>query len=74
MASRQRDAAKRAELTAQVGEPRSPDWVDVDEAGIEERDDGGYGYAPAGARVYDWKSGQRQGRINETHFDPQRIS
>ena len=31
---------------------------------MDERDDYGYGYAPAGERVYDLKSGRRQGRIN----------
>lgn len=61
---RQRDEAQRAEFTAQVSEPRAPHWVYVDEAGMDERDDYGYGYAPAGERVYDLKSGRRQGRIN----------
>jgi transposase len=31
---------------------------------MDERDNYGYGYAPAGDRFYDLKSGQRQGRIN----------
>ena len=31
---------------------------------MDERDTYGYGYAPAGERVYALKSGQRQGRIN----------
>ena len=31
---------------------------------MDERDDYGYGYAPIGERVYDLKSGQRQGRVN----------
>lgn len=31
---------------------------------MDERDTYGYGYAPAGERVYDLKSGRRQGRIN----------
>ena len=61
---RQRDEAKRADFKAQVGDPRAPHLVDVDEAGMDERDNDGYGYAPAGERVHDLKSGQRQGRIN----------
>ncbi len=31
---------------------------------MDERDDYGYAYAPVGERVYDLKSGRRQGRIN----------
>ena len=31
---------------------------------MDERDNYGYGYAPAGKRVHALKSGQRQGRIN----------
>ena len=31
---------------------------------MDERDNYGYGYAPAGERVHALKSGQRQGRIN----------
>ena len=61
---RQRDEAKRAAFKVQVGDPRAPHLVDVDEAGMDERDNDGYGDAPAGERVYDLKSGQRQGRIN----------
>ncbi|KAM3091491.1 transposase [Phormidesmis sp. 146-12] len=36
----------------------------MDESGMDERDNAGYGYAPAGERFYDLKSGRRQGRIN----------
>jgi len=31
---------------------------------MDERDNYGYGYSPAGERFYDLKSGRRQGRIN----------
>ena len=61
---RQRDEAKRADFQRQVSDPRAPHWVYVDEAGMDERDDYGYAYAPAGERVYDLKSGRRQGRVN----------
>ena len=47
-----------------MSDPRASPLVDVDEAGMDERADYGYGYAPAGERVYDLKSGRRQGRIN----------
>ena len=47
-----------------MSEPRAPYLGYVDKAGMDERGDYGYGYAPAGERVYDLKSGDRQGRIN----------
>jgi transposase len=43
---------------------KAPHLVYVDESGMDERDDYGYGYAPRGERVYALKSGNRQGRIN----------
>ena len=36
----------------------------VDESGMDERDDYGYGWSPAGERVDGLKSGRRQGRVN----------
>ena len=36
----------------------------VDESGMDERDNYGYGYSPVAKRFYDLKSGRRQGRIN----------
>jgi hypothetical protein len=38
--------------------------VYVDESGMDERDNHGYGYAPMGERFYALKSGRRQGRVN----------
>jgi transposase len=38
--------------------------VYADEAGMDERDDYGYGYSPQGERFYDLKSGRRTGRVN----------
>jgi len=49
---------------AQLGDPKAAHLVYVDESGMDERDNYGYGYAPAGERFYDLKSGRRQGRIN----------
>lgn len=40
------------------------DLVYVDEAGMDNRDDYGYGYSPKGERLYDLKSGNRSGRVN----------
>jgi transposase len=48
----------------QLGDPKAAHLVYVDESGMDERDDYGYGYAPSGERVYGLKSGRRQGRIN----------
>lgn len=36
----------------------------ADEAGMDERDDYGYGYSLQGERFYDFKSGRRTGRVN----------
>ena len=60
----QRDEAKRAAFREQLGDPTAPHLVYVDESGMDERDNYGYGYAPSGDRFYDLKSGRRQGRIN----------
>lgn len=55
---------KRQDFIAQLGDPKAPHLVYVDESGMDERDDYGYGYAKAGERFFDLKSGRRQGRIN----------
>jgi hypothetical protein len=56
--------ANRADFLAHLGDPKAPHLVYVDESGMDERDNYGYGYAPTGERFYDLKSGRRQGRIN----------
>lgn len=61
---RQRDEQKRQAFLARVPDPRAQHLVYVDESGMDERDAYGYGYAPAGERCYDLKSGQRGGRVN----------
>mgnify|MGYP001770878553 FL=1 len=55
---------------------KAPHLVYVDESGMDERDDYGYGYAPRGERVDALKSGNRQGRINRLagYRDAQRIA
>lgn len=60
----QRDEAKRADFLAQLQDPKAPHLIYVDESGMDERDNYGYGYSPAGERFYELKSGRRQGRIN----------
>jgi transposase len=44
--------------------PKAPHLVYVDESGMDERDNYGYGYSLVGEPFYDLKSGRRQGRIN----------
>lgn len=61
---RQRDEAKRAAFLAHLGDLKAPHLVYVDESGMDERDDYGYGWSKAGERVHALKSGRRQGRIN----------
>ncbi len=60
----QRDEAKRQAFLEQVKDPKAAHLVYVDESGMDERDDYGYGYAPVGQRFHALKSGQRTGRIN----------
>lgn len=47
-----------------MGNPKAGHLVYVDESGMDERDQYGYGYSPAGERVYGLNSGRRQGRVN----------
>jgi hypothetical protein len=56
--------AKQSEFLDQLGDPKAPHLVYVDESGMDERDDYGYGWSAAGERFYGLKSGRRQGRIN----------
>ena len=60
----QRNEAKRAAFLEQLENPKASHLVYVDESGMDERDNYGYGYSPVGERFYDLKSGRRQGRIN----------
>jgi len=46
-----------------LGDPKAPHITYVDESGMDERDDYGYGWSPS-ERIYALKSGQRQGRVN----------
>ncbi|WP_221643529.1 MULTISPECIES: IS630 family transposase [unclassified Nostoc] len=60
----QRDEAKRVAFLAQLENPKASHLVYVDESGMDERDNYGYGYSEVGERFYELKSGRRQGRIN----------
>jgi transposase len=61
---RERNEAKRSEFREQLGDPKAPHIVYVDESGMDERDDYGYGWSPVGERFHGLKSGRRQGRVN----------
>lgn len=60
----QRDEVKRAEFQQYLATCNAEALVYVDEAGMDERDDYGYGWSPKGNRFEALKSGRRQGRIN----------
>jgi hypothetical protein len=55
---------KRAEFLAQLSEIESSRRVYVDEAGIDQCDDYGYGWNEKGERHEALKSSSRGGRIN----------
>lgn len=61
---RERDEAKRLEFLKRMGDPQAAHLVSVDESGMDERDDSGYGWSPAGERIDGLKTGRRQGRVN----------
>lgn len=55
---------KRAEFLEQLAKIEPSRRVYVDEAGMDQRDDYGYGWCEAGQRFEALKSGRRGGRIN----------
>ena len=61
---RERDAAKRATFVVQLAEIPLSQRVYVDESGMDERDDYGYGWCERGVRFEALKSGRRSGRVN----------
>jgi transposase len=56
--------SKRAEFLRQLPDPKASHLVYVDESGMDERDNYGYGWSAAGQRIYGLKSGCRKGRMN----------
>ncbi|MEM1367660.1 MAG: IS630 family transposase [Cyanobacteria bacterium P01_H01_bin.15] len=61
---RERDEEKRAEFSQKIETVKEEQIVYADEAGMDNREDYGYGYSPKGERLYDLKSGTRSGRVN----------
>jgi transposase len=60
----ERDEAKRATFLAQLAEIPLSQRVYVDESGMDERDDYGYGWCERGKRFEALKSERRTGRVN----------
>jgi transposase len=61
---RERDALKRAEFLETLADIEPSRRVYVDESGMDQREDYGYGWCEAGQRFEALKSGRRGGRIN----------
>jgi len=61
---RERDEDKRTAFVAQLVTIAPSQRVYVDESGMDERDDYGYGWCERGKRFEAFKSGQRAGRVN----------
>lgn len=61
---RERDEEKRREFRAKISQKEYSQLVYVDESGIDNREDYGYGWNPKGERFYDLKSGRRNLRVS----------
>ncbi|MBD2491965.1 IS630 family transposase [Aulosira sp. FACHB-615] len=61
---RERDEEKRREFQAKISQKERSQLVYVDESGIDNREDYGYGWNPRGERFYDVKSGRRNLRVS----------
>jgi hypothetical protein len=60
----ERDEAKRQAFLEQLATIDPGNIVYADEAGMDNRDDYGYGWNKRGERFHALKVGQRQGRVN----------
>ena len=61
---RERDEDKRREFQAKISQKQSSELVYVDESGMDNREDYGYGWNPKGKRFHDLKSGKRNIRVS----------
>jgi hypothetical protein len=55
---------KREEFKAEIEMYRPEEIVYIDESGMDNREDYGYGWNERGKPFYALKSGKRQGRVN----------
>lgn len=62
--SKERDEVKRQEFREEIGKYKVEERVYIDEAGMDNRDDYGYGWNEKGERFHALKSGKRSGRVN----------
>ena len=60
----ERDELKRQEFQARLSNKQAHQVIYVDEAGIDNREDYGYGYSEIGQRFYALKSGKRRERVS----------
>jgi hypothetical protein len=61
---RERDEEKRQRFIQELHKCQPENLVYVDETGIDNRDDYGYGWNERGERFYDFKSGKRSLRVS----------
>ena len=61
---RERDEDKRKEFIVKISQKASKERVYVDESGIDNREDYGYGWNEKGQRFHDLKSGKRSLRVS----------
>lgn len=61
---RERDEEKRQEFIEKIDRKKPEERVDIDESGIDNRDDYSYGWNEKGQRFYDLKSGKRSIRVS----------
>lgn len=60
----ERDEEKRAEFLALMSQKKREDLVYIDESGLDNREEYGYGWNEKGERFYDFKSGTRSIRVS----------
>lgn len=61
---RERDEDKREEFLTLINQEKSEDLVYIDESGLDNREDYGYGWNIKGERFHDFKSGKRSIRVS----------
>ena len=61
---RERDEDKRKKFLAKIRDKRPEQLVYIDESGMDNREDYGYGWNELGKRYYDLKSGKRSLRVS----------
>ena len=60
----ERDEEKRQEFKLKIAQTLPENRVYIDESGMDNREDYGYGWNPKGRRFHDLKSGKRSLRVS----------